>query len=59
MLGVFNGMPGARRWRQIMTVDAIRPGAGVETVLAALAAITPSVGPSSARSPAPPVLAFA
>jgi tRNA-dihydrouridine synthase A len=53
MLGIFNGVPGARRWRQIMTVDAIRPGAGVETVLAALAAVTSAeaspYAPSSAE----------
>ena len=53
MLGIFNGIPGARRWRQIMTVDAIRPGAGVETVLAALAAVTSAeaspYAPSSAE----------
>jgi tRNA-dihydrouridine synthase A len=39
MLGLFQGVPGARRWRQILTVEAIRPDAGVATVRAALAAI--------------------
>ena len=48
MLGLFQGVPGARRWRQILTVDAVRPGAGVETVRAALAAVV-------ARPPARPV----
>ena len=28
MLGLFNGKPGARRWRQMLTVDALKPGAG-------------------------------
>jgi tRNA-dihydrouridine synthase A len=58
MLGVFNGLPGARRWRRIMTVDAIRPGAGVETVRAALAAVTESRAVSDER-PLAPVFAFA
>jgi tRNA-dihydrouridine synthase A len=49
MLGLFQGVPGARRWRQILTVDAVRPGAGVETVRAALAAVV-------ARPPAWPVV---
>jgi tRNA-dihydrouridine synthase A len=40
MLGLFQGVPGARRWRQILTVEAIRPGAGPDTVRAALAAVT-------------------
>jgi tRNA-dihydrouridine synthase A len=26
MLGLFNGRPGARRWRQMLTVDALKPG---------------------------------
>lgn len=28
MIGLFNGKPGARRWRQMLTVDALKPGAG-------------------------------
>ncbi len=47
MLGLFQGVPGARRWRQILTVDALRPGAGLDTIRAALAAVT------EARQPAP------
>jgi tRNA-dihydrouridine synthase A len=27
MIGLFNGQPGARRWRQMLTVDALKPGA--------------------------------
>jgi tRNA-dihydrouridine synthase A len=27
MIGLFNGKPGARRWRQMLTVDALKPGA--------------------------------
>jgi tRNA-dihydrouridine synthase A len=36
MLGFFHGAPGARRWRQILTVEGSRPGAGVEVVERAL-----------------------
>jgi tRNA-dihydrouridine synthase A len=42
MLGLFEAVPGARRWRQILTVEAIRPGASVDTVRDALAAVTPA-----------------
>jgi hypothetical protein len=41
MLGLFHGAPGARRWRQSLTVDAGRPGAGVAVVEDALAAVAP------------------
>ncbi len=36
MLGLFHGMRGARAWRRIMTVDAVRPGAGIEVIERAL-----------------------
>jgi len=39
MLGLFHGLPGARRWRQMLSVAATRPGAGPEVIRAALAAI--------------------
>ena len=42
MLGLFHGVPGARAWRRILTVGAVRPGAGIEVVQEALAAVTPS-----------------
>jgi tRNA-dihydrouridine synthase A len=37
MLGLFHGAPNARAWRRILTVESIRPGAGVEVVRRALA----------------------
>ncbi|TYC63644.1 tRNA dihydrouridine(20/20a) synthase DusA [Rhodobacterales bacterium] len=40
MLGLFHGRPGARSWRRILTVEAIRPGAGLEVVEKALAAVS-------------------
>lgn len=42
MLGLFHGRPGARTWRRILTVEAIKPGAGVEVVEKALDAVSPS-----------------
>lgn len=39
MLGLFHGRPGARSWRRILTVEAIKPGADVNVVATALAAV--------------------
>jgi tRNA-dihydrouridine synthase A len=39
MLGLFHGAPGARSWRRILTVGSVKPGAGVEVVHEALAAV--------------------
>lgn len=39
LLGLFHGMPGARAWRRRLTVDAVRQGAGLEVVFAALAEV--------------------
>lgn len=41
MLGLFHGRPGARSWRRILTVEAIKPEAGLEVVERALAAVRP------------------
>ena len=40
MLGLFHGRPGARSWRRILTVEAIRPGAGVGVIERALEAVS-------------------
>jgi len=39
MLGLFHGRPGARAWRRILTVEGVKPGAGLEVVDRALAAV--------------------
>ena len=39
MLGVMHGLPGARAFRRIMTVDAIAPGAGLEVLDRAVDAV--------------------
>ncbi len=46
MLGLFNGRPGARTWRRILTVKSTEPGAGLEVFREALAAVRrPSAAP--------------
>jgi len=39
MVGLFQGLPGARRFRQILSSDATKPGAGCEVIAAAFDAI--------------------
>jgi tRNA-dihydrouridine synthase A len=40
MLGLFHGAPGARTWRRILTVEGVKPGAGIEVIDRALAAVS-------------------
>jgi tRNA-dihydrouridine synthase A len=46
MLGLANGLPGARRFRQILSVEACRRGAGPETIHAAFAVLGQSTSSS-------------
>ncbi|WLR94566.1 tRNA dihydrouridine(20/20a) synthase DusA [Shinella zoogloeoides] len=39
MVGLFQGFPGVRRYRQILSTDATKPGAGPEVIAAAFAAV--------------------
>jgi len=39
MLGLFSAQPGARSWRRILTVDAAKPGAGLEVIERAVEAV--------------------
>ncbi|MET3659910.1 tRNA dihydrouridine(20/20a) synthase DusA [Aquamicrobium ahrensii] len=39
MVGLFHGLPGARRWRQILSTEAPRPGAGAQVLRDAFAAV--------------------
>jgi len=39
MIGLFSGVDGARRFRQILSADAARSGAGPEVIVAAFAAV--------------------
>jgi tRNA-dihydrouridine synthase A len=40
MLGLFNGRPGGRLWRRVLSEQGVRRGAGVDIVRAALASVT-------------------
>jgi tRNA-dihydrouridine synthase A len=40
MLGLFHGVPGARTWRRILTVEGVKPGAGVEVIDRALESVS-------------------
>jgi tRNA-dihydrouridine synthase A len=40
MLGLFAGRPGARAWRRILTVESVKPGAGLEVLDRALSAVS-------------------
>ncbi len=39
MLGLYHAQPGGRTWRQILSQQAVRPGAGMEVLLRALDAV--------------------
>ncbi|MEQ9505237.1 MAG: tRNA dihydrouridine(20/20a) synthase DusA [Hyphomonas sp.] len=39
MLGLFSGQPGARQWRRLLSENAVKKGAGLEVLHAALAAV--------------------
>ncbi len=40
MVGLFSGLPGARRWRQMLSTDATKPGATSDVLREAYAAVT-------------------
>lgn len=40
MLGLFNGVPGGRAWRRVLSQQGVRPGAGVDVLRAALWEVT-------------------
>ena len=53
MLGLFHGSPGARAWRRILTVGAVKPGADLSIVHTALAAVSePLNTPAEMMKPA-------
>ena len=45
MVGLFQGFAGARRFRQILSTDATRPGAGPQVIAAAFAVVDIEGGP--------------
>jgi tRNA-dihydrouridine synthase A len=49
MLGLMHGLPGARAFRRIMTVEAVEPGAGLEVVDRAIDAVREALAAGEAR----------
>ena len=49
MLGLFQGLPGARAWRRILTVDSVARESGLEVIDRALAAVRDGVAQREAR----------
>ncbi|SMD14614.1 tRNA dihydrouridine(20/20a) synthase DusA [Rhizobium sp. RU36D] len=47
MVGLFQGFAGARRYRQILSSDAARPGAGPDVIAAAFAEVDLPAGPKT------------
>ncbi|MDJ0931338.1 tRNA dihydrouridine(20/20a) synthase DusA [Breoghania sp.] len=39
ILGLFQGVPGARKWRRLLSEEVVKPGAGIDVVRAACAEI--------------------
>jgi tRNA-dihydrouridine synthase A len=58
MLGLFQGVPGARAYRRMLATEATEPGAGSEVLDRALACLTPAEAPQ-VRSHAFPSAALA
>jgi tRNA-dihydrouridine synthase A len=49
MLGIMHGLPGARAFRRIMTVESIAPGAGLEVMDRAIAAVREALAAAETR----------
>jgi tRNA-dihydrouridine synthase A len=52
MLGLMHGRPGARTFRRILTVEAVKPGAGLEVVDRAVEAVREAEARTDARTEA-------
>ena len=50
MLGLFHGLPGARAWRRILTVEGVAIGAGLEVVDRAAAAVRQAIDARETRA---------
>jgi tRNA-dihydrouridine synthase A len=50
MLGLFHGLPGARAWRRILTVEGVPAGAGLEVIDRALDAVREALAAREART---------
>jgi tRNA-dihydrouridine synthase A len=50
MLGLFHGLPGARAWRRILTVEGVKAGAGLDVVDRALDAVRAALAAREERA---------
>ena len=50
MLGLFHGLPGARAWRRILTVEGVKAGAGLDVVDRALDAVRAALASREERT---------
>ena len=39
MLGLYHAQPGGRMWRQVLSTDAVKPGAGLEVLQRGLSVV--------------------
>ena len=53
MLGLFHGLPGARAWRRILTVEGVKAGAGLDVVDRALDAVRAALAAREERAEVP------
>jgi tRNA-dihydrouridine synthase A len=53
ILGLFQGCPGARRWRRHLSENAHLPGAGIDVIVAAAALVEEGVDPRAVQLPTP------
>ena len=45
MLGLFHGLPGGKHWRRVLSEEGVKPGAGLDVVDRALAAVRDHMPP--------------
>ena len=50
MIGMFHGISGARNWRQMLSSEAVRPGAGPEVLPAAFGLVKPALEEAAAEA---------
>lgn len=55
MLGLFHGLPGARAWRRILTVEGVKADAGLDVVDRALDAVRAALAAREERAEVPAV----
>lgn len=52
MIGLFQGVAGSRTWRQVLSSEAVKPGAGPEVLFTAFEAVKPALAMERVQEPA-------